>query len=97
MSFIWICLFKKWVYNILEHKKETERIAYEDPCPSNGFILLPDMKWDGKTLENLYLLGIVHQKSIESLRSLNGSHIPLLESIQEKAYQAIEDKYSIKR
>lgn len=30
-----------WVYNILEHKQETERIIYEDEDDLNGFILLP--------------------------------------------------------
>ena len=31
------------VYNILAHTKESENIAYEDPDPENGFILLPDL------------------------------------------------------
>lgn len=31
------------VYNILEHKKESETIVYEDPDPSTGFIIVPDM------------------------------------------------------
>jgi hypothetical protein len=25
-----------WVYNILDHKKESERIIYEDPDPESG-------------------------------------------------------------
>lgn len=32
-----------WVYNILDHKAETDRILYEDQDPVNGFILLPDL------------------------------------------------------
>jgi m7GpppX diphosphatase len=31
------------VYNILEHKAESEKIIYEDPDPENGFILSPDL------------------------------------------------------
>lgn len=86
-----------WVHNILEHKTETERIVFEDECKDNGFILLPDMKWDGKTIENLYLLGIVHQKELGSLRDLNDSHIKLLENMRDKALTTIESKYKVNR
>uniref|UniRef100_A0A1B0BF45 m7GpppX diphosphatase n=1 Tax=Glossina palpalis gambiensis TaxID=67801 RepID=A0A1B0BF45_9MUSC len=34
----------EWVYNILDHKQEVERIVYENPDPETGFILLPDLK-----------------------------------------------------
>lgn len=87
----------KWVDNILEHKTEVERIVFEDECKSNGFILLPDMKWDGKTIENLYLLAIVHQKKIGSLRDLDSSHIKLLENVRDKSIAAIEEKYNVKK
>ena len=80
----------------MEHKTESERIVVEDSDPTNGFILLPDMKWDGKTVENMYLLAIVHQKGIRSLRDLNSSHLPLLLNIQEKSLKAIEEKYDVK-
>lgn len=85
------------MHNILEHKTEKERIVLEDPCPTNGFILLPDMKWDGKTVETLYLLGIVHAKEITSMRDLNASHIAMLENMQQKTYQVIEAKYKVQR
>merc|ERR550532_1308978 len=65
----------KWVYNILEKKTEAERIVYEDPDPESGFILLPDMKWDRKQMEDLYLVAIIHQKNIKSLRDLRAQHL----------------------
>ena len=34
------------VYNILEGKKEAERVLFRDEDPANGFIILPDLKWD---------------------------------------------------
>ena len=46
-----------------------------------GFILLPDMKWDGKQLENLYLVAIVHRRDVQSLRTLRSEHLPLLRNI----------------
>ncbi|XP_026719370.1 m7GpppX diphosphatase [Athene cunicularia] len=36
----------QWVYNILEKKAEADRIIYENPDPSNGFVLVPDFKWN---------------------------------------------------
>lgn len=35
-----------WVYNILEKKKEVDRLVFEDPDPEIGFMLHPDLKWD---------------------------------------------------
>ncbi|KAM6334489.1 m7GpppX diphosphatase isoform 3-T7 [Alca torda] len=36
----------EWVYNILEKKAEADRIIHENPDPSNGFVLVPDLKWN---------------------------------------------------
>lgn len=46
------------VYNILSHEKEADRILYEDPDPATGFLILPDLKWDRKTLSTLVNRGI---------------------------------------
>ncbi|XP_075145540.1 decapping enzyme, scavenger [Haematobia irritans] len=85
----------EWVYNILEHKQETERIIFEDSDPENGFILLPDLKWDGCNTENLYVLVIPHKHGLKSLRDLNASHLPLLRNIRTKATEAIEKQYGL--
>ncbi|EDW53854.1 GM23573 [Drosophila sechellia] len=85
----------EWVYNILEHKQETERIVYEDKDPKTGFILLPDLKWDGRNVETLYLLGIVHKRDIKSLRDLNGSHLDLLRNVRQASKDAISKLYGI--
>ena len=74
----------QWVYNILEKKAEVERIVFEDEDPVNGFVLLPDIKWDQKQLENLYLVAICHKHGIKSLRDLDRSHLPLLRNILTK-------------
>lgn len=72
------------MYNILEHKSESERIVFEDTNPETGFVLLPDLKWNGTTLDTLYLLAITHKKGIKSLRDLTTEHLPLLKNIFEK-------------
>jgi m7GpppX diphosphatase len=72
------------VYNILEHKKEADRIVYEDLDPDCGFILLPDLKWDCRSTSNLYLTGIVCKRDIKSIRDLTSEHLPLLKNIFDK-------------
>jgi len=74
-------MYFQWVYNILNHEKESRRIVFENKDPQTGFVLLPDLKWDGNTSENLYLVAIVHPKGIKSIRDFTAEHIPLLENI----------------
>ena len=78
----------------MDKKTESERIVYEDPDTQNGFILLPDMKWDGKTIESLYLVAIVHKHGIKSLRDLDESHLPLLRNILKKGLVSIFPKHA---
>lgn len=85
----------EWLYNVLEHRKEQDRIVFEDPSDDTGFILLPDLKWDGKTLEQLYLLALVRVRGIKSLRDLTGEHLPLLRNIKERGTEAIRERYGI--
>ncbi|KAM7294087.1 m7GpppX diphosphatase [Ixodes scapularis] len=85
----------QWVYNILEHKKETERILYEDPDQETGFVLLPDMKWDAKQTENLYVLAVCHRRGLRSLRDLTQEHLPLLHNIRDKVYEALMEKFQV--
>ncbi|EGW30128.1 uncharacterized protein SPAPADRAFT_144541 [Spathaspora passalidarum NRRL Y-27907] len=85
----------KWVYNILFEGKESETFVYHDKDPSNGFVLLPDMKWDTINLQTLYLCCIVNRLDISSVRDLNENHIEFLESLQEKVKQITVEKYNI--
>lgn len=43
----------EWVFNILDGKKEAERILYRRSDPEDGFIILPDLKWDETSLNAL--------------------------------------------
>ncbi|PIA18226.1 scavenger mRNA decapping enzyme [Coemansia reversa NRRL 1564] len=75
----------QWVYNILSKVDEADRIVYEDPDPLNGFVILPDLKWDNSTAANMYLVAIIHRYDIKSLRDLTEIHLPLLKNIRSKA------------
>ncbi|KAJ8266636.1 hypothetical protein GJAV_G00132870 [Gymnothorax javanicus] len=89
------CFSVQWVYNILEKKAEADRIIYEDPDPQLGFVLLPDLKWDQKQLDDLYLIAIVHRRDLRSLRDLTSVHIPLLRNIKKGGQEAIQKRYEV--
>jgi m7GpppX diphosphatase len=85
----------KWVHNILDHKSETERIVCDIEDPEIGFVLLPDMKWDGKQMNNFYLVAICRKLGIKSLRDLNESHLELLKNIRTRGCEVIKEKYGL--
>lgn len=63
----------KWVNNILYEGAESERVVYKDFSEENkddGFLILPDMKWDGMNLDSLYLVAIVYRTDIKTIRDL---------------------------
>lgn len=82
------------MYNILEGKSETDRVVFQDQDPDIGFILLPDLKWDGKK-ETLYLLAIINKHNIKSIRDLRQEHLPLLKNVLDKSCKTIKDKYNL--
>ncbi|ESN91728.1 hypothetical protein HELRODRAFT_70549, partial [Helobdella robusta] len=83
----------QWLYNLLAKKAEVDRIVYEDDDQVNGFMLVPDLKWDCKQTSNLYLCAVIHRRDIKSIRDLRGEHVQLLENIRDKGKQAIREKY----
>lgn len=69
---------------------------FEDPDKENGFVLLPDLKWDGSTLETLYLLAIVHRRDVKSLRDLDGEvHLPLLRNIRDQTKRVLQERHKL--
>ncbi|KAF8537557.1 HIT-like domain-containing protein [Trichophaea hybrida] len=83
-----------WVYNILEKKAESESIIIDDVDEQDGFILLPDLKWDRNTMSSLYALALVRRRDITSVRDLTKKDVPWLRRIQKKITRGICDKYS---
>ncbi|CAB4065453.1 DCPS [Lepeophtheirus salmonis] len=85
-----------WVYNILDHKKEQEHILFENSDPESGYIVAKDYNWDGKNIEDMHYLAIVHSRNISSLRSLRSEHLPILKNIYKDGTKAIFDKHGIR-
>ncbi|KAI4868678.1 scavenger mRNA decapping enzyme [Hypoxylon rubiginosum] len=85
-----------WVYNIIEGRKEVEDVIYRTPLGRDGdegFMMLPNLHWDRKTIEALYLLGIVERRDILSLRDLKKKHIPWLRHMKTKLVDATVKTY----
>ncbi|KAG6872369.1 hypothetical protein C0995_010288 [Termitomyces sp. Mi166 len=81
----------QWVENILLGLSERDKILYS----SSDFVILPDMKWDLKTISSLYLVALVQDRRIRSLRDLRKQHIPLLKAIRNEGERVVEEKWAL--
>ncbi|KAI1623413.1 HIT-like domain-containing protein [Exophiala viscosa] len=80
-----------WVFNILEGRTEQEDVIarHDWDSPSNsGFLLLPDLNWDRKTVQGMHLLALVQRRDIWSLRDLRKKHIPWLKAVRDQVVSA---------
>jgi m7GpppX diphosphatase len=85
-----------WVWNIIDGKTEVEDVIYRTPRGRDGdkgFLLLPDLNWDRKTLEGLHLLGLVERADIWSLRDLRKRHVGWLKDMRSKLLLATVQTY----
>ncbi|ORY65203.1 HIT-like domain-containing protein [Pseudomassariella vexata] len=85
-----------WVYNIIEGRKEVEDVIYRTPLGRDGdegFLMLPNLHWDRKTIEALHLLGIVERRDLWSLRDLKMKHVPWLKHMKAKMIDATIKTY----
>lgn len=79
-----------WIYNILDGQSEQEDVVYNSPDDINnqGFMLLPDLNWDRRTVTGMHLLALVKRRDIWSLRGLRKSHVPWLKRMRADIVQA---------
>ncbi|EKD01614.1 hydrolase [Trichosporon asahii var. asahii CBS 8904] len=63
----------------------------------NTFVLVPDLKWDGTTVRQLYLTAIAGDGRIRSLRDLRAEHLSLLKAIRKQAYVSAKEKYGVEK
>lgn len=87
----------KWVQNILFNGAESERVVYKDfvkEGSNDGFLILPDMKWDGVNLDSLYLVAIVFRSDIRSLRDIRPEHKPWLVQMLNKIRTVVPGCYN---
>ncbi|KAF7591119.1 hypothetical protein BBP40_001955 [Aspergillus hancockii] len=84
-----------WVFNILEGRTEQEDVILRDAGhgPEDGFLMLPDLNWDRKTMSSLHLLALVQRRDIWSLRDLKKKHIPWLRYLRQRLLEGTVNMY----
>ncbi len=95
-----------WIYNIIEGKKEQERLLVN----TDTFIVNIDTKWRShpdafatpreewyqhKSVEDLYCLGIFKQRDVATMRDLTVEHVPILKSMKTAGLEMIEKLYGV--
>ena len=87
-----------WIYNILEGRTEQEDIIHRSSASTRGddpegFVLLPDMNWDRKTMSSLRILGLVERRDLGSLRDLKKQDVPWLKGMARRMVGAVVETY----
>lgn len=85
-----------WAFNIIEGRSEADDVIYRTPYgrdPDEGFLLLPDLNWDRRTVEALHLLGLVERRDLWSLRDLRKKHVPWLRHMKARFVDATTRVY----
>lgn len=87
-----------WVFNILDGRTEQEDVILREPGTGaeDGFLMLPDLNWDRKTVTSLHLLGLVERRDLWSLRDLKKGHVEWLKGMREKMLDAVVGVYGEK-
>jgi hypothetical protein len=80
-----------WIYNIIDGISEQESILYrDDKC-----IVFINYFWDGKDIDKLQLLCMPLDKNLRCIRSLDASHIYLLQHMKTVTLNVIREKYGL--
>jgi m7GpppX diphosphatase len=86
-----------WVFNIIEGRTEQEDVILRDHGGTDGdgegFLLLPDLNWDRKTMTSLHLLALVERRDIWSLRDLTKRHVAWLRRMRQHVLEATTKVY----
>jgi hypothetical protein len=82
---------KEWIYNIIDKISEQESIIYEN----DDIIIMPNLSWKNNNAKDLYLLVIFKDKNLYSIRTLNDTHINMLEQARETINEFVEAKFGL--
>jgi len=78
-----------WIFNILEGRTEQEDVIVRSNWGTpEGFLMLPDLNWDRKTVEGMHLLALVERRDIWSVRDLRKKHVPWLRAVRDQVIEA---------
>jgi len=80
-----------WIYNIIDGISEQESILHKD----DKCIVFVNYFWDGKDIDKLQLLCMPMNTTLRSIRTLDASHVSLLEHMKQVTLQVIREKYGL--
>ncbi|KAJ3026679.1 UNVERIFIED_CONTAM: hypothetical protein HDU68_005265 [Siphonaria sp. JEL0065] len=90
-----------WIDKIVKKEAEVEDVLHFEEAADgkgDGFIVVPDSKWDRTTVANLYLLVIANNGArLKSLRDLRGQDIGFLENIKQVVESLMFEKYRLEK
>ncbi|KZO94843.1 scavenger mRNA decapping enzyme [Calocera viscosa TUFC12733] len=80
----------QWVHNILEGKTSETILS-----STSTHVLLPDLKWDQSTISSLYLVAIIRDHSLRSIRDLRKRHVSMLKEVRADARRIAKEKWGV--
>ena len=86
-----------WVYDILYGDVDPNRVVYKDydeTKKDEGFVVLPDSRWDGINVDYLCLVVILYRDDIKTLRDLKPEHRDMLIRLNRKLRSVIPACYN---
>lgn len=81
----------RWIYNIIYGTAEQHLILYRD----NACIVIPTYMWDRKSIDKLHILCMPVDVTLQSIRSLNATHINLLNHMKYITLNVIKNLYGL--
>jgi len=81
----------QWVFDIFNGKREQNRIIYQD----SDFVLIPDIKWDGRNIIDLHILAFFKDPKLQSIRDLTSEDIKLLDRVMKISLENIKRRYNL--
>ncbi len=81
----------QWILNIIDGISEQEDIIYRD----DQFIIIPTYTWDKTSMDQIHVLAIVIDKSLQTIRDLTSDHVELLKKIRTVGLEQIKSTYQV--
>lgn len=82
-----------WINNIINGKSERDKIIHQ----TSEYIMLPDIKWNEQTLDELHIMNIVTRFDLKSIRDLTLKHLSWLKNLEKDIIETVSEKYNLKQ
>lgn len=84
-----------WIANILAGTSEQDDVLHRNADPQRGFVLLPDLNWDRKSVAGLHLLVLVARSDVWSMRDLQHGDAAWLRGLSADVRRTVGELYGV--